>query len=388
MPSGPAYDIAAWRRQIPLLASCIPMNNCSQAPQTVSTRAAAERYLDSWNTIGMDWDGWMQEVTLAKAEFAKLVNASVDEIAVFSSVSEAASTVASALEFTGRRRTVMVSEAEFPTVAHVWLAQQPRGAHIAWVPVDNGAIAPEAYESALDDTTLIVSACHGYYLNGFTQDIARIAKAAHAHGAVCFVDAYQTLGAMSVDVKALGVDFLASGNLKFLMGAPGIAFLYVRPELIERLHPTVTGWFGRVNPFSFNAKALDWSPTASRFDAGTPPLINAYIARAGMEIINSVGAPNIHAWHQVLAQRLIDGGRERGLRLHGPSNIAQKTANTAFVVPDSQHVESAMRSRGVLPSARGPVIRLAPHFYSTVSDVDEALDLLAELAPPSRGTLE
>ena len=141
----------------------------------------------------------------------------------------------------------------------------------------------------------------------------------------------------------------------------------------------MTGWFGRANPFAFDAKSLDWSPTASRFDSGTPPVINAYVARAGMEIINAIGPANIRAWHETLARRLIEGGRSRGLTLHGSDDVRRKTATTAFVVRNSHAVESAMRARGVLPSARGEVIRLAPHFYTTIDDVDRALDLLAEL---------
>jgi selenocysteine lyase/cysteine desulfurase len=185
---------------------------------------------------------------------------------------------------------------------------------------------------------------------------------------------------MPVDVRALGVDFLAAGNLKFLMGIPGLAFLYVRPEIVSALVPTVTGWFGRTDPFAFNAKALDWSPTASRFDAGTPPLINAYVSRAGMAIVNEVGPAKIRSWLEVLGRRLIDGGRARGLTLHGTDDISHRTSTTAFVVRDSHGVEKAMRARGVLPAARGSVIRLAPHFYNTTDDVDIALDLLAEVA--------
>lgn len=375
----PAYDVEAYRRRIPLLATLIPMNNCSQAPQTDSTRAAAERYLDSWNRTGMDWEAWIEEVWLAKRAFAALVNASVDEIAVFSSVSEATSAVASALDFTGRRRTVVVTEAEFPTIGHVWLAQERRGARVAWVPVKDGAIEPTDYDPLLDDAAAIVSACHGYYVNGFIQDLAALAAHAHAHGALLYVDAYQTLGTMPVDVKALGVDFLASGNLKFLMGAPGIAFLYVRRELIERLHPSITGWFGRADPFAFRVKELDWASSASRFDGGTPPLMSAYIARAGMEIVRAIGLDKIRAWHEVLARRLLDGGKDRGFTLHGAADVSRKTATTAFIVRDARAVETAMRARGVLPSARGAVIRLAPHFYNSIADVDTALDMLAEI---------
>jgi selenocysteine lyase/cysteine desulfurase len=375
----PGYDLDVWRRRIPLLASCVPMNNCSQAPQTDATRAAAERYLDSWNTSGMDWDAWMAEVALAKAEFAKLIGATATDIAVFSSVSDAASAVASALDLGGRRTSIVVSEAEFPTVAHVWLAQERRGARVSWAPVRDGTTDPAVYDALVDDRTALVSACHGYYVNGFIQDAARIAARTREAGALSFLDAYQTLGTLPVNVRALGVDFLASGNLKFLMGIPGIAFLYVRPEIVESLHPSVTGWFGRANPFAFDAKSLDWSPTASRFDSGTPPVINAYVVRAGMEIINEIGPAKIRAWHEVLGRRLIEGGRSRGLTLHGSDDVSRKTATTAFIVRDSHAVESAMRARGVLPSARGEVIRLAPHFYNTTDDVDRALDLLAEV---------
>lgn len=375
----PAYDLDAWRKQIPLLASLIPMNNCSQAPQTASTRAAADRYLESWNRSGMDWDAWVEEVALAKREFATLINASPDEIAVFSSVSEATSAVASAIDFAGSRRRVVVTEAEFPTIGHVWLAQERRGACVSWVPVSNGMIELDAYDAVLDDRTAVVSACHGYFMNGYTQDLTALAARAHASGALLYVDAYQTLGTVPVDVRATNVDFLAAGNLKFLMGVPGVAFLYVRRELIEALHPLMTGWFGRENPFAFEVKALDWSASASRFDSGTPPVVNAYIARAGMEIINTVGVNNIRPWLEVLGRRLIDGGKARGLTLHGTSDMVRKTSTTAFVVADSHAVEIGMRARGILPSARGTVIRLAPHFYNTVNDVDVALDVLASV---------
>ncbi len=372
----PAYDIDAWRRNIPILATHIPMNNCSQAPQTDRTRAAAERYLESWNTSGMDWDAWMAEVALAKAEFAKLIGATADDIAVFSSVSEAASAVASAMRFDGARTKVGVSEAEFPTVAHVWLAQRTHGAALSGAPVRDGQIHPAVYDTLVDERTVLVSACHAYYMNGFVQDVACIAQHARSVGALSFVDAYQSLGTVPLDVRSTPVDFLSSGNLKFLMGVPGIAFLYVRPEIVASLEPAVTGWFGRANPFAFDSKMLDWSPTASRFDTGTPPVINAYIARAGMEIINEVGPADIRAWLEVLGRRLIDGGLSRGLALHGTHDMKHKTATTAFVVEDSHHVEHAMRERGIIASARGSVIRLAPHFYNTLDDVDTALDAL------------
>lgn len=382
-----SYDIAEWRSRIPILAHAIPMNNCSQAPLTDTTHAAADAYLESWGRDGMDWEAWVTEVERARESFARLINADVDEVAVTSSVSHAASALASALRFDAPRNHVVASAAEFPTVGHVWLAQQPRGAEVQWVPLaSDGTIDLAEYESRIDERTRVVSACHAYFANGFKQDIDAIARIAHANGALVFVDAYQTLGTEPIDVKALGVDALAGGTLKYLMACAGVAFLYVRRKLAEHLRPTITGWFGRVNPFAFDPKGLDWAAGARRFDGGTPPIINAYIARAGLEIIHEVGPAAISAWTRILSDALVRGGRERGLEQYGPADSAKKSPSTAFVVgADSAAVERALNARGVIASARGNVIRLAPHFYSTLDDVDQALDALAAVVADAKG---
>jgi selenocysteine lyase/cysteine desulfurase len=298
-------------------------------------------------------------------------------VAVTSSVSEATASLASSLDLRGRRK-VVVSEAEFPSVGHVWLAHEKYGLEVDWVPLRGDAIEVEAYERVIDDKTLLVSACHGYYQNGFVQDVEAISRLAHERGALVYVDAYQTAGVEPLDVQAMDVDFLATGNLKFLLGVPGIAFLYVRPELVERLRPSITGWFGRRDPFAFTIKDLSWAGTAARFDTGTPPVFNAYVCRAGMAVINELGAANIRDWTRRLSRRLIDGGRERGFVLHGTDDCARKTPSTAFVCPGgySHRVEALLRGEGVLGSARGTVIRLAPHFYSTEQECDAALTAL------------
>lgn len=356
------------------------MNNCSHAPLLDSVRNAAERYTESWDRDGMDWDAWIGEVESARAAFAGLINADTEDVAVCTSVSQAAASVAGALDYGGARRTVVASKAEFPTVGHVWLAHGKLGAEVRWVEVDRGAVPLDGYRTAVDRETLIVSACHGYYQTGFKQDVASIAQIAHAEGALLFVDAYQTMGTCPVDVRALDVDFLASGNLKYLMGAPGIAFLYVKREVADTMRPSLTGWFGRQNPFAFTVDQLDWANGARRFDTGTPPIAAAYTARAGMDAIAEVGPSAIRDWTQALSARLIKGGRDRGLQLLGPDDPTHKTPSTAFACPgDSHRAEALMRERGVLASARGPAVRLAPHFYSTPDDVDAALDALADV---------
>lgn len=373
----PAYDLDEVRRQIPILGTHIPMNNCSQAPQSDVTRAAALEYLASWAEDGMDWDTWIARTEQARAEFAAFVGADPADVAVAASVSQATSSVASALPWRGRRNRIVASGAEFPTVGHVWLAQERYGAVVDWVPVRDGAVELEEYEKHIDDQTLVVSACRGYYQTGFKQDIPAIADLAHAKGALLFVDAYQTMGSEAFDAPSSGADFVTSGNLKFLMGIPGIAFLWVKPEITSRFEPSITGWFGRANPYAFETRRLDWAEGARRFDLGTPPIMEAYVAAAGMAWLRELGLEAIESWNTWLGQRCVEGALERGLDVLGPHDPARRAPTTAIVCDDAHAVEATLREQRIIASARGPAIRLAPHFYNTTDDVDRALDATA-----------
>jgi selenocysteine lyase/cysteine desulfurase len=374
------YDIDAWRAKFPILKEAIHLANCSQSPQSDRTRGAAEAYLDSWDHMGMDWDRWVQEVNLAKAEFAKLINADTSEVAIGTSVSEITSTIASALDFNGKRKKVVVTDAEFPTVGLVWLANEKYGAKVQFIPAKNGEIDINDYNTAVDQDTLLTSFCDAYYYNGFKQDTAKITEMVHAKGSLAYLDAYQGIGSHPIDVKALDVDILSSGNLKYLLGIPGIAFVYVKKELIPYMRPAFTGWFGMENPFAFDIHHLDYAKDARRFDNGTPPVMTSYIARAGMTIINEIGTPAIQRWTDRLSEHCLEGARRRGLDIASPQDVRKKAPTTAIRVgADSHAVEVALRERKIIASARGDVVRFAHHFFTKPEDLDFALDSIAEI---------
>ena len=370
------YDIDEWRSRIPACERWVLMNNCSQTPQCDHTRMAAESYLESWNRDCMDWDAWTDLVEAAKAEFAGLINARPEEIAMSTSVSEATAGLISGFSPKGRHKIVL-SEAEFPSVAHIMLAHQRCGFELEWVPIRDGLVELDDYAKAIDESTLLVCATHAYYQNGFVQDVAKIAELAHAKGAYVYVDAYQTAGCIPIDIKALDVDFLATGCLKWMFGIPGVAFLYVRDELAHVLEPTVTGWFGRTDAFAFNPHLLDWHPHANRMETGTWPVGPAYVARGGIQVLKQVGLTNIRDYTKQLSEYLVDSGQSHGLSIQGTTDAERKTPVTAFTCPGDSHVaESLMRRRGIIVSARGRVIRLAPHFYNTPEECELALENL------------
>jgi selenocysteine lyase/cysteine desulfurase len=268
---------------------------------------------------------------------------------------------------------VVTTEAEFPTVGHVWLAHARYGLEVEFIPVRDGAIELDEYEGRVDERTLIVSATHVYYQNGFKQDVKRIAEIAHRAGAPLHVDAYQSLGTCRVDARALDIDILVSGNGKYLLGVPGVAFIYVKEELVGRLEPALTGWFGRVDPFAFDPKTLDYAADARRLEVGTPPVFAAVAARAGMELIEEAGDRRIEARIDELSSYSIEAAAAHGLEYAGPADVREKGATTAIRVPDPHEVQELLKERRVVASARGDVMRIAPHFFTTTEDIDRAL---------------
>ncbi|HEU5227420.1 MAG TPA: aminotransferase class V-fold PLP-dependent enzyme [Ktedonobacteraceae bacterium] len=378
-------ELQTLRETCPLLQSNIYLANCSQGPLTVPVRTAIETFMAGWSELGMHWNAWIAEVDRARAAFAALIGAQPDEIAVGTSVSQLVSSVASALVTSSqiKRRRIITSQAEFPGVAHAWLATQAHGWQVDLLtPNARGAVGTEKFISALDDTLALVSVPHVCYANGMLLPLETITSAAHANGTLVFVDAYQSIGTIPIDVKASGVDFLAAGTLKFLLGTAGIAFLYVSPEVRAWLEPTVTGWFGRINPFSFDPGTLDYATGAARFDLGTPPIINAYAARAGIELVASTGVARIRAQIEQLSQTAFALADQLGLQISGPEEPLQKGATTAINVGSSERaswLENELRQHAVIVSARGSVIRLAPHGYTIKEELEQGMRTLAKL---------
>ncbi len=374
------FPFEAQRALFPILARKAQLSSCSQSALSTPVTDAIARYMQSWSEKGMDWMGWQVVLDQAKAEFARLINADAADIAVMSCVSDLASSVGNCLQFDRERNGIVLGEIDFPSLGHVWLAQQARGASVQFAQPDaGGEIALEDYARLIDARTRLVSVSQVSYSNGFKQDIGAIAQLARASGALFFVDAYQSAGVMQIDVQRDGIDMLVCGAQKYLLGCPGIAFMYVRREVAAALKPVNTGWFGRVNPFAFDIRTLDYADGARRFDTGTPPYINGVAAGAGMALLNTLDMAQVEAYIEHLSAVAIREADRYGLPLASPRDPRCKGSNTAIRVNDSADVEQKMAQAGFIVSARGAVIRIAPHFYNTEQDVAGAVAALARI---------
>ena len=373
--------LKAFRARFPLLARRVYVNSCSQGALSTDVEAALARFTGSWHERGSPWDAWVAEVERLRSLVARAVGADADEIAVMPSASAALTAIATALRFDTPRRTVVLGDFEFPTAAHVWLAQQRRGAVVAWAGAEGETLPAERYGERIDDRTLLVGATHVCFRNGFRLDVAALAALARDRGACFLLDDYQHTGTAPLDVHALGVDFMVTGALKYLLGPAGVAFLYVRRQLIDRLEPLATGWFGRAEPFAFDPRRLDWSPTARRFEAGTPPVPSAYAAAAGLELLNQIGPGHVERQIVTLVTRFADGARARGFDVVTPGEPARRGPLVVVRALDAAELVRRLEARGIIASSRGAGLRISFHGYNDDGDVDEVLRALDAEAP-------
>ncbi|HMI57960.1 MAG TPA: aminotransferase class V-fold PLP-dependent enzyme [Gemmatimonadaceae bacterium] len=369
-------QIADIRTNFPILDKKTYLYNCSQGALSTAVEAGFADYLTSWRTSTAPWDEWMGVYERLRESFARFINAEPDEIAIINSASGGINPIASALQFDSRDGVVM-SEYEFPTMGQIWLAQRSRGARVVFLKGVENAVPIEAYARAIDERTRIVPVTQLSFLNGFRSDVPAIAKLAHDKGAFVFLDGYQDCGTRPIDVKALGVDFFVTGTLKYMLGPPGLAFLYVRRELIETLTPTITSWFAQRNIFAFDTQHLDLAPAARRFENGAPPIPSIYGAGPALDLLTEIGMENVAEQVKQLARTFLDGARALGIATKTPS-----TSVGPLVVLRAKNPDAALAKlteRGVVVSTRMDGVRFAFHVYNDDTDVHTALNVLEEI---------
>jgi selenocysteine lyase/cysteine desulfurase len=365
-----------FRARFPIFKRRVYVNSCSQGALSTDVEAAVSEWIHTWHDGGSPWELWVEHVEALRAAFAGSIGADAEEVAVVPAASGGINAIASAMDFNGARRNVVMGEFEFPTMAQIWLAQQRRGARIAWARADGDSLPIEAYETVVDETTLIVPATHVCFRNGHKTDIAALTAMCHARGALVFMDDYQHTGSAPLDVRALGVDFMVTGCLKYLLAAAGIGFLYVRRELIEQLEPAVTGWFGRINPFAFRIDALDWPATARRFESGTPPVPSAYAALAGLRLLNQIGYAGVAQQVGRLAARFHAAASAAGFVVRTPASPARRGALVVVQSLDAATLVARLAERDIVASSRGNGLRISFHAYNNDADVDAVMAAL------------
>ena len=373
-------NFQALRKEFPVLARKTYLNSGSYCALSNDVKAAFEAYMEDRLLVGANWDVWIAKNESVRALTAQLLHASPDEIAVTASVSAGLNALSSALDFSGPRNKVVISDFEFPTNAQIWHAQEPRGARVVHVPrAADGYIPLENFAKAIDENTQLVAITHVCFRNGAKLDIPGIVRLARAKGAKELLDCYQSVGSLDIDVKALDVDFAAGGMLKYLLGTAGIGFLYVRDSLVQSLLPTNSGWFAQASIAAMDITANRPAPSARRFEAGTPPVVNCYAAEAGLKFLLAVGTPAVEKRNYELTQRCMRRLEEIGWPSVTPVQNARRGATVAVPSRDSGGLSKALMKRDIVTSHRDDNVRASFHFYNDADDVESFIAAMKDL---------
>jgi selenocysteine lyase/cysteine desulfurase len=357
------------RHRFPIFERLVYINSCSQGALSDAVRESYADYLRDWEEKGAPWEYWVERSEAARAAFAGLINAEPDEVAVTASLSAGVSALASGLRF-ARRSKIVTTELEFPTVGQIWHAQESRGARVVHA-------HPREFARVIDEDTAVVSITHVSYRTGEMTDAKAVADLAHERGALVLLDAYQSAGSIPLDVKALGVDFLAAGTVKYLLGSAGLGFFYCRSELWDRAWPTATGWFADQDIFQMDIHDYSPSPTARRFQSGTPPIPSIYAGIAGIELIQEIGIEETREHVLHLNAHLIAGVDELGGTVVTPHERERHGALICVKSTDVDELVAALGRWGIVTSERDGNVRISPHAYNSLEDIDLVLDALA-----------
>jgi selenocysteine lyase/cysteine desulfurase len=362
------------RDRFPLLKHAVYTNSCSQGALSNEVRAAYQRYLTDWDERGAPWDLWVELAGSVRARFARLLNASTDEIAVTTSVSAGVSTMLSGLHHPEGRNKIVMSDFEFPTIGQIVHAQEMLGAKVEHVPAALDVTIPlDRLAEAIDDETALVAITHVCFRNGSKTDVKEVVKLAHEAGALVLLDSFQAVGAVPIDVRDLDVDFVAGGTLKYLLGSAGLGFFYCRADLLPGITPTQTGWFADEDIFKMDIHDYSPSPTASKFESGTPPIPNIYAGVAGMDLMDEIGIAETERHVAGLTDRLIAGLDRIGARMATPRQPNRRGPMIAVATNDEQAMVQALKEDRILTSPRDGNVRLSWHCYNSEEDVDAVI---------------
>ena len=366
-------DVAAYRDRFPILADTTYLINHSLAAMPAAAEDRVLEYTRQWRTRGIrSWgEGWWDLPLTVGDQVGRIVGAPPGTTCMHQNVTVAMAVILSCFRPEPPRNRIVYQEGEFPSVRYLLQAQP--AAEIEVVP-DLAALL-----DAIDERTLLVPLSHVLFKVAELQDVDAVQRRAQEAGAHVVLDAYQSAGAVPLDVQRLGVAFATGGSVKWLCGGPGAGWLYVRPDLIERLEPTLVGWQGHARPFAFEPE-LEYADGIARFLTGTPNVPALFAATAGYDVIEELGVAAIRRRSLELTDHLIGRADAAGIEVTSQRDPSRRGASVSVRMPGFEGVHEELAERQVLCDFRPEVgLRIGPHFYNTEEELDFTIAQIEEI---------
>src|SRR5216684_1688262 len=372
-----------WRSEFPILGHTTYLISNSLGAMPRGVYDSLHGYADAWAERGVRaWeDSWWELAGSVADQISPLIGAGPGELSLHQNVTTTQAVITSCFDFRGPRNKVVMTDLEFPSVQYFYHEQRRHGARVELVPSGNSIrFDLETFLAAIDESTLLVPISLVLFRSSFIVNAKAIIEKAHRVGAHVILDVFQATGTVPFDVRELGCDFAVGGVLKWLCGGPGVAYLYVREDLRQKLRPAFTGWLAHRRPFQFEPGAIDPRDDSYSFLNGTPHIPALYACRPGLEILNKVGMQAIREKSLRMTARILDGARASGWRVKTAENPAERGGTVSLDCPHAFEVCRELLARDILVDYRPLAgIRISPHFYNQEEECDFALSQIEEI---------
>ncbi len=348
------------------------LNHAATGVPPLRTREALKVFIDAQAQAGVlgvyPYENRMPEF---RARIAGFIGARDGTVAVLRNTGDGANIIASGLDWKAGDE-IVVPRDEFPANLYPWLALQKRGVIIRSVDSPARRLTPDVLRAMMNDRVRIVAVSWVAYHDGYMLDLPALAEIAHDSGALFCVDAIQGLGAFPLDVRAAGIDALYASGAKWLLALQGVGFVYLSPDLLDRLELAAPGWRSVADIWDFDNHDQPLASDAARFEGGTPNFIGALSLATSMEFLEAHDRRAVAAHVLALTDRLYDGLRSLGatLRTVRGEGISSGIVTYTFDGVDPIEFGRALQRRGFVTTWRPTGIRVAPHGYNTVDEID------------------
>ena len=375
-----ADDLLAWRKEFPIVETCTYLVSHSLGAMPRRTATYLHQFADEWSSRGVRawYEGWWAIGRTTGDLLAPILGVPKGSISMHQNVTVAQAIIASCHRYDGPRRKIVMADLEFPSNMYLFEGFRRYGAEIVYVKSDDAMRTNlDRFLDAIDEKTALVPVSFVLFKSAYIQQAEAIIEKAHRVGARVILDVYQAAGTVPMEIGQWKADFAVGGSVKWLCGGPGAGYLYVRPDLAKAIEPGIVGWAAHAHPFEFAPGAIEYADAPERFQSGTPNVPSLYSCRAGYEIVAEIGVPAIRAKSLRLTRQLMDRARAEGFRINTPEADAERGGAVIIDVPNGAAVADELIRREVIVDHRpGAGIRMAPHFYNTVEEIDHAMDTL------------
>jgi len=363
--------LSKYRSEFPITEKYTYLNNAAISAPSTRVVKAVEAIYREFSRCGIDCgSAWIERITEVRELFARLIHADPDEIAFTGNTSEGLSAIAAGLKWK-KGDVVLIPEPEFPANVYPWMNLERYGVQVTFIQRRDGRLDIEDLNKALQPKTRLISLSSVDFAGGFRSDLKAMGSFCKEKGILFCVDAVQSLGVIPMDVKKYGIHFLSAGGHKWLISSMGCAGLFISKDVADLLHPEIVGWKSVVDDNNFFRIDFDLKPNALRFEPGTMNVAGIYALGAAIDLLLEAGIDKIYRHVMDIIDYLVEGLKGKNIIIKTPMGQKERSGIFSFVpASDPEALIKSFQEKKIIASLRNGMIRISPHFYNNIEDID------------------